>query len=346
MAERSVSMTDTIRSAGKRLGQKPSSKEFLDKYGSLWTVLVLALVVLVFGLLSSTLFTQAGWEAVSKSTYEYLPLAIGETFVILTGGIDLSVGAVLGFSCVVSGTVMEHMLGTSTGSLGITVLGFVVGIAVGGLCGFLNGILITRLRLPPFIVTLATLYALGGATYIVSEEPIYQIPHQLVTFGQQSLFGGWFIAPVLVALACVVVFGVFLSRFRFGLRTYAIGSNRIAAERAGINVRRHLVWVYVLAGALAGLAGMLVSANFAQTSPLFGNNDELAAIAAVVIGGASLFGGRGNLLGTLCGTFLIAVLTVGLVLVQVTAFWQEVTICVVIVLAVSVDQLLRSVSQR
>ena len=346
MAERSVSMTDTIRSAGKRLGQKPSSKEFRDKYGSLWTVLVLALVVLVFGLLSSTLFTQAGWEAVSKSTYEYLPLAIGETFVILTGGIDLSVGAVLGFSCVVSGTVMEHMLGTSTGSLGITVLGFVVGIAVGGLCGFLNGILITRLRLPPFIVTLATLYALGGATYIVSEEPIYQIPHQLVTFGQQSLFGGWFIAPVLVALACVVVFGVFLSRFRFGLRTYAIGSNRIAAERAGINVRRHLVWVYVLAGALAGLAGMLVSANFAQTSPLFGNNDELAAIAAVVIGGASLFGGRGNLLGTLCGTFLIAVLTVGLVLVQVTAFWQEVTIGVVIVLAVSVDQLLRSVSQR
>jgi len=118
VAERSVSMTDTIRSAGKRLGQKPSSKEFLDKYGSLWTVLVLALVVLVFGLLSSTLFTQAGWEAVSKSTYEYLPLAIGETFVILTGGIDLSVGAVLGFSCVVSGTVMEHMLGTSTGSLG------------------------------------------------------------------------------------------------------------------------------------------------------------------------------------------------------------------------------------
>ena len=346
MAERSVSMTDTIRSAGKRLGQKPSSKEFLDKYGSLWTVLVLALVVLVFGLLSSTLFTQAGWEAVSKSTYEYLPLAIGETFVILTGGIDLSVGAVLGFSCVVSGTVMEHMLGTSTGSLGITVLGFVGGIAVVGLCGFLNGILITRLRLPPFIVTLATLYALGGATYIVSEEPIYQIPHQLVTFGQQSLFGGWFIAPVLVALACVVVFGVFLSRFRFGLRTYAIGSNRIAAERAGINVRRHLVWVYVLAGALAGLAGMLVSANFAQTSPLFGNNDELAAIAAVVIGGASLFGGRGNLLGTLCGTFLIAVLTVGLVLVQVTAFWQEVTIGVVIVLAVSVDQLLRSVSQR
>jgi hypothetical protein len=224
-------MTDTIRSAGKRLGQKPSSKEFLDKYGSLWTVLVLALVVLVFGLLSSTLFTQAGWEAVSKSTYEYLPLAIGETFVILTGGIDLSVGAVLGFSCVVSGTVMEHMLGTSTGSLGITVLGFVVGIAVGGLCGFLNGILITRLRLPPFIVTLATLYALGGATYIVSEEPIYQIPHQLVTFGQQSLFGGWFIAPVLVALACVVVFGVFLSRFRFGLRTYAIGSNRGRACR-------------------------------------------------------------------------------------------------------------------
>jgi ribose transport system permease protein len=228
----------------------------------------------------------------------------------------------------------------------VTVVGFVVGIAVGGACGLVNGLAITKLRLPPFIVTLATLYALGGATYLVSEEPIYQVPHQFVTFGQQSLLGGWFIAPVLVALACTAFFGLFLSRSRFGLRTYAIGSNRIAAERAGINVDRHLVLVYMLSGALAGLAGLLVSANFAQASPLFGNNDELAAIAAVVIGGGSLFGGRGNLLGTLCGTFLIAVLTVGLVLVQVTAFWQEVAIGVAIVFAVSVDQFMRRLSQR
>ena len=140
-------------------------------------------------------------------------------------------------------------------------------------------------------MTLATLYALGGATYIVSEEPIYQIPHQLVTFGQQELLGGWFIAPVLVALACIVVFGIFLSRSSFGLRTYAIGSNPVTAERAGIKVSRHLVWVYTLSGALAGIAGILVTSNFARASPLFGNNDELPAIAAVVIGGTSLFGG-------------------------------------------------------
>ena len=330
----------------RTIGQRQSYAEFLEKYGSLWTVVVLGAVVLTFGLLSSSLFTQAAWEAVSKATFEYLPLAIGETFVIITGGIDLSVGAILGFSCVVSGYVMEHMLGTSTGSFGITILGIAVGIAVGALAGLVNGTLITRLRLPPFIVTLATLYALSGAAYLVSEEPIYQVPHQLVTFGQESLLGGWFIAPVLVAFACVAFFGVFLSRSRFGLRTYAIGSNRIAADRAGINVPRHLVLVYTLSGGLAGLAGMLVSANFAQASPLFGNNDELSAIAAVVIGGASLFGGRGNLLGTLCGTFLIAVLTVGLVLVQVTAFWQEVAIGTAIVFAVSVDQFLRSVSQR
>jgi ribose transport system permease protein len=323
----------------------PQSR-FLEKYGSLWTVAVLALVVATFGILSPTLFSQAGWGAVSKATYEYLPLAIGETFVIITGGIDLSVGATLGFSCVVSGTVMEKMLGTATGSLPITLVGFAVSIAVGAACGLVNGLAITKLRLPPFIVTLATLYALGGATYLVSEEPIYQIPQQLVTFGQQNLLGGWFIAPVLVALACVVVFGVYLSRSQFGLRTYAIGSNRAAAERAGINVGRHLIKIYVLSGALAGLAGILVASNFAQASPLFGNNDELAAIAAVVIGGASLFGGRGNLLGTLCGTFLIAVLTVGLVLVQLTSFWQEVAVGAAIVLAVSVDQGLRKLSQR
>jgi ribose transport system permease protein len=322
------------------------SVRFLEKYGSLWTVVVLAAVVIVFGILSPALFTQAGWGAVSKATYEYLPLAIGETFVIITGGIDLSVGAILGFSCVVAGYAMEHLLGNATGSMFVTVVGFAVGIAVGAACGVVNGIAITKLRLPPFIVTLATLYALGGATYIVSEEPIYQIPHQLVTFGQQELLGGWFIAPVLVALACIVVFGIFLSRSSFGLRTYAIGSNPITAERAGINVSRHLIWVYTLSGALAGIAGILVTSNFAQASPLFGNNDELPAIAAVVIGGASLFGGRGNLLGTLCGTFLIAVLTVGLVLVQVTSFWQEVAIGGAIVLAVTVDQFLRKMSQR
>lgn len=335
-----------VRPPGRRLVPAVPRARLFEKYASGWTVGVLVLVVATFGILSPTLFTKAGWGAVSKATYEYLPLAIGETWVILTGGIDLSVGAILGFSCVVSGTVMEKMLGNASGSIWATLAGFVVSVVVGAACGLFNGIAITKLKLPPFIVTLATLYALGGATYLVSEEPIYQLPHQLVTFGQQSLLGGWFIAPVLVALACVALSGVYLSRSRFGLRTYAIGSNRMAVERAGVNVGRHLVRVYVLSGALAGLAGILVTANFAQASPLFGNNDELAAIASVVIGGASLFGGRGNLLGTLCGTFLIAVLTVGLVLVQLTAFWQEVAVGIAILLAVSIDQGLRKLSQR
>jgi ribose transport system permease protein len=322
-----------------------SRQQVMERYSSVWTLGVLALVALFFGFLSPVLFTQNGWLAVSKATYEYLPLAIGETFLIIAGGIDLSTGAVLGFSCVVAGTVMRSMLGDGINSMEVTVVGIAVGIAVGLACGAVNGLLVTKLRLPPFIVTLAAWYALSGATYIVTMAPIYQLPPELITFGQESLLGGWFIAPVIVSLLCCLVFGLVLSRTRFGLRTYAIGSNPMAAARAGINIDSHLVRLYMLSGGLAGLAGILVSANFAQTSPLFGNNDLLAAIAAVVIGGASLFGGRGNLLGTLCGTFLIAVLTVGLVVVHVSSFWAEVAVGVTIVFAVSVDQFLGKASQ-
>jgi ribose transport system permease protein len=141
-----------------------------------------------------------------------------------------------------------------------------------------------------------------------------------------------------VAIVIAIIFGFVLARTRFGLRTYAIGSNEIAARRAGIRVDRHLIMVYALSGFLAGIAGLLVTANFSSASPIAGANDELYAIASVVIGGASIFGGRGTIFGTVIGTAILSVLTTGLVLTNVAPFWQQVAIGVVVIAAVAVDR--------
>jgi ribose transport system permease protein len=150
---------------------------------------------------------------------------------------------------------------------------------------------------------------------------------------------------VIAAVVCIVM-GLVLHRTRFGLRTYAVGSNNVGARRAGINVNAHLVGVYTISGFLGGLAGMMVMANFAVATPVAGTNDELNAIAAVVIGGASLFGGRGHMLGTVVGTFIIALLVTGLVLVGVSGSWQQVATGIIIVAAVAVDQVRLRLAER
>jgi ribose transport system permease protein len=227
------------------------------------------------------------------------------------------------------------------------VAGFATALSLGAVIGFVNGFLITRLKLPPFIVTLGTLTAIGaGATPLINGgNEVINLPSQIGTIGQ-TLIGGWVYVPVLVAAVSCVIMGLVLHRTRFGLRTYAIGSNGTGARRAGVGVDNHLVRVYMLSGLLAGLAGMMVMANFTDASPLAGQNDELNAIAAVVIGGASLFGGRGHMLGTVVGTFIIALLVTGLVLVGVSGSWQEVATGVIVVAAVAGDQVRLRLAER
>jgi len=292
------------------------------------------------------LFTRASWLNTSQYAVEFLILAIGQTFVILTGGIDLSDGAVLGFTGMVSGAVMQGMLNSHESSLFTTVVGFAVAIALGAFIGFLNGFLITRLKLPPFIVTLGTLTAVGAGPQLINGgNEVTTIPSQMSTIGQ-SLIASWVYVTVLVAAVACVIMGLVLHRTRFGLRTYAIGSNNLGARRAGINVNRHLVMVYMISGTLAGLAGMMVMANFGTATPVAGQNDELNAIAAVVIGGASLFGGRGHMLGTVVGTFIIALLVTGRVLVGVRGSWQQVATGIIIVAAVAIDQVRLRLAER
>jgi len=330
-------------------------QRFLHVYPTTVPFVVLALGLLLGVAVNPARFTTASnISTVLTQVMVTGILGIGQTLVILTAGIDLSIGVVMVISSVVMGRLAvvdgPDFLGGILGAVHLGVLqpvipyiltpvGFLLGLACGAFFGWLNGTLVTRLKMPPFIVTLGTLTAITGGTDLLNNgTEITNIPSFVGSLGSASIFDGWLPIPVLVALGVAVVFGLILSRTRFGLRTYAIGSNEAGARRAGIRVDRHLVMVYAISGLLAGLAGLLVTANFDSASPNAGMNDELYAIASVVIGGASIFGGRGTIFGTVIGTSILAVLTTGLILTNVAPFWQQVAIGVVVVAAVAIDR--------
>jgi ribose transport system permease protein len=266
------------------------------------------------------------------------------TFVIITAGIDLSVGSVLVFSGVISAKVMNGMSGDGWDVL---VIGLLVALGCGLGWGVVNGLLITKARVPPLIVTLGTLgMALGISQVITDGVDLREIPFKLVdTIGTGKLFNQvpWL---VVIAAVVVVVFGVVLAATRFGRHTYAIGSNVEAAQRAGINVDRHLIRVYALTGGLAGLAGFLNLARFSTTTIGGHATDNLSVIAGTVLGGTSLFGGIGTIGGTVIGMFIPAVLQNGFIITGVKPFWQEVAVGAVLIVAVYLDQLRRRTQYR
>jgi len=270
-------------------------------------------------------------------------LAVGQTFVIVSGGIDLSVGATLGLSGMCGAWTMEHFFshaGIPTGSpVLVTAIGFAVTLVVGGLVGLVNGVLIGRCDIPPFVVTLGTLGICTGLADLISGgQEITELPLAIGNLGNENL-AGWIPVVVIVTVLITIVAGLVLAKTRFGARTYTIGDNREAAVRAGVADRAHLCRIYVLSGALAGVAAMTVMARLAAASPTSGSDDELNAIAAVVIGGASLFGGRGTIAGAVIGTLIISVLLTGLIIINVPSFWQLVAVGAVLIAAVYVDQL-------
>jgi ribose transport system permease protein len=226
-------------------------------------------------------------------------------------------------------------------------VGIAVGLLVGLACGFINGLLVTKLKLTPFIVTLGTLgIFLGTAQILSGGTNVPYVPTAIQTaIGTRNLLG---FLPVSIAIGLVVVILAILALHltQFGRYTYAIGSNVEAARRVGIDVERHLLKVYTLSGFLAGLAGVIDLARFNTASVGAHTLDNLAAISAVVIGGTSLFGGIGTIVGSLVGTFIPAVLRNGFVIAGVQAFWQEVAIGMVLLLAVYIDQRRRSAEER
>ena len=308
-----------------------------ERAGSIWTLGVLLLLVAAFCVAAPNFHTKAAWVATGLAATEVMLLAVGEAFVVINRGIDLSVGANLGLSGMVSGYVMSTML--SLPQPLVLAIGLVVAIAVGTAAGLVNGIVITRLNITPFVATLGMMGAATGATQLINNgQELSSLPPDIFQIGNNAVAGGWIPIPVLVVAVVVVAAGYLLHQTRFGQHCFGIGSNPEAAERTGVDVARHTTLVYALAGACAGLAGYLVMAQLAAASVTAGQTDELSAIAAVVIGGVSLFGGRGTIAAAVIGTLIITVLQTGLVVAQVSSSWQVIAIGVVLVIAVFADQ--------
>jgi ribose transport system permease protein len=325
--------------------RRPSVVERIAANGALRTLLILIAIVAVFSILQFNEFaTVSNLRNVATDVSILLVLAVGMTFVIITAGIDLSVGSVLVFSGVIAGKIMQEIGGDNWG---VIIVGLVAALIAGTAWGIVNGVLITKARVPPLIVTLGTLgMALGISQVITDGVDLREVPFTLVdTIGTGKVFNQ---VPYLVVIAAVVavVFGVVLAATRFGRYTYAIGSNVEAARRAGINVDRHLIKVYALAGTLAGLAGFMNLARFSTTTIGGHSTDNLSAIAGTVLGGTSLFGGIGTIAGTVIGMFIPVVLQNGFVITGVKPFWQQVAVGAVLIVAVYLDQLRRRTQYR
>lgn len=259
-------------------------------------------------------------------------LAFGVTFVIVSAGIDLSVGSVAALSATV--------LAWSATSQGLpTWLAVVLAIGTGILCGLVSGALVSFGKLPPFIATLAMLSIGRGLALVISQGSPIEIPDSVARLG--DTLGGWLPVPVIVMIAMGLITGAVLARTYAGRAMYAIGGNEEAARLSGIRVKRQKLVIYALSGGFAAIAGIVLASRLASAQPQAAVGYELDAIAAVVIGGASLSGGVGKASGTLIGALILAVLRNGLNLLSVSAFWQQVVIGVVIALAVLLDSLRR-----
>ncbi|MEO3755480.1 ABC transporter permease [Streptomyces sp. B6B3] len=295
------------------------------------SALVLLFVVLSFA--SSHFLTADNLFNIGSQTAVIAIIATAQTMVIITKGIDLSVGSVAALAGVVGAIVVrDHGFSVWAATA--------VAIAVGATAGLMNGLLVTLARIPPFIATLGMMSAARGLTFIVTGAVgVYSLPDSFQLLGNGELGG----IPFAVVLTAVVAIGMafLLSQTRFGQYTYAMGSNLEAVRRSGVPVRRHLTAVYVLAGALVGLGGMIAASRVNSGQPNYGIALELDVIAAAVIGGASLFGGQGRIIGTLIGAFLIALVRNGSVLLDISIYYQQVIVGVIIWAAVYFDQFRR-----
>jgi ribose transport system permease protein len=312
-------------------------KHLLIKFQPL---IALFFLMLVLSLLTDKFLTvDNGWNVMRQISVN-ICIAVGMTLVVLTAGIDLSVGSMLAFSGAVTAGLLKN--GVEVPGLGLfvgfTLLGaIIVGLLTGSLLGLFNGYVITRFKVPAFVATLAMLTIARGLTMLWTKG------HPITGLGSNfSYLGtGWFLGipmPVWISALVVAIAIVITNKTRLGRYIYAIGGNESAARLSGINVNKIKLLVYTIAGTLAAVGGLIVTSRLDSAQPNAGMSYELDAIAAVVIGGASLSGGRGTVMGTVLGAIIIGVLNNGLILLSVSPFWQQVVKGLVILLAVIIDK--------
>ncbi|MEZ6086715.1 MAG: hypothetical protein R3C05_01515 [Pirellulaceae bacterium] len=273
---------------------------------------------------------------VANQTAIYAIIAIGMTMVIITAGIDLSVGSLVALASVTTALVIRDLGSGPESGMALTMLAVLAGIFVCAVAGCFNGLMITAFRLPPFIVTLAMMMMASGLAFRWAEgSSIPNLPPILLTLGSGTLLQ--IPNPVWLMLIMYSIAHLVMSKMIFGRYVYAIGGNEEAARLSGVPVRRVLLAVYTLSGALAGLGGIVLTAKLAAGDPKFGLMFELEVIAAVVVGGTSLMGGRGRIFGTLIGAFIIAVIKNGMNLLNIDPFNQKIVLGAVLLLAVMLD---------
>lgn len=297
-------------------------------------------MVLALAFMSDKFLTVDNGLNVLRQICVNLCLSVGMTIIILSGGIDLSVGSMLALSGAMAAGLLKDGVaipGTDV-FVEVTVSGAIlVGVLVGTALGWFNGFVITRFKLPPFVATLGMLSIARGLTMLwTGGFPITRLGDSFDFIGSGHWLG--LPMPVWISAALVALFILAMKRTRFGRHVYAVGGSEKAARLSGLNVRRIKLLVYTLGGALSGVAGLLVTARLDSATPNAGGSYELDSIAAVVIGGTSLNGGRGTIMGTVLGCLIIGVLNNGLVLLEVSPFWQQVIKGLVILVAVAVDK--------
>ncbi|MGI6777616.1 MAG: ABC transporter permease [Acetivibrionales bacterium] len=297
----------------------------------------LIVLFIVFSLASPNFFQFSNIISIMLSTAVIGVLAVGVTFIIITGGIDLSIGTVMTFSSVIAGVFITFW----KMPLFIGILG---GLVAGAMCGFINGTVIAKLRIPPFIATLGMMMVTKGLSLVISDtKPIYFTDSKIFSKISTGSVIGLVFPGVDIPNAVLIFFGVtiiaslLLTKTVLGRYNFAIGSNEEAVRLSGINVDAWKIAIYTLGGAFCGISGILMAARLNSAQPALGQGYELEAIAAVVIGGTSLSGGEGSVLGTFIGAFIMSVLTNGLRILSVKQEWQTVVIGIVVIIAVYTD---------
>lgn len=318
-----------------------AKKRGLAAHQKLWAFASLIVLVVFFSLASSNFLQTTNILAVLQATAVNGVLAIAVTMIIITGGIDLSIGTLMTFTAVTSGVVLTYW--------GLPLpFGVIAAIGMGALSGFVSGTLVTRMRIPPFIATLGMMLILKGLSLVVSHtKPIYFNDTPGYTGIAQGSLVGSIIPAVPVPNGVLVLFVVaaiqafILNRTVLGRYCFAMGSNEEAVRLSGVNTRAWKTAIYALGGAICGIAGLLISSRLNSAQPALGQGYELDAIAAVVIGGTSLAGGRGTILGTVIGALIMSVLLNGLRILSVAQEWQTVVTGLIIIAAVYADMMRR-----
>ncbi len=320
--------------AGAEGAQARRLTEWVFRIRELGIIVALAVLVVVTAVLEPRFIEADSLRNLALNASIFAILAAGQTLVIITRNVDLSVGSVLGLSAFMAGDLL------SSGSGLPIVVVFALGIGLGAACGLLNGVLVTFGQVPALVVTLGTLYAFRGLAFLWTDGRQVNaetLPDGFLNLGTDSLVG----IPILVILALVVVLAVgqWLRDYRAGRELYAIGSNPEGARLAGVRSDRRVLTAFVLAGALAGLGGVLFTARFGTVDATAGTGYELTVIAATVVGGVAIFGGTGSVYGAALGALLLGTITSSLIVLRVEAFWQQAAIGALLLLAIAFDRL-------